>query len=58
MELITLEQFKWSESHLRKKKLKQITLKKRDWSDSVVGKNVRLLKGGVDPPYIDYRVTI
>ena len=37
--------------------MEQITLKKRDWSDSVVGKNVRLLKegGGVGPPYIEYR---
>ena len=26
--------------------MEQITLKKRDWSDSVVGKNVRLLKRG------------
>ena len=36
--------------------MERITLKKRDWSDSVVGKNVRLLKREeVGPPFIDYR---
>ena len=32
--------------------MEQITLKKRDWSDSVVGKNVRLLKRGGRPSLI------